>query len=189
MSSHSIPSTLNFHSNGGTYPPHGIITPSDHGPIVVVTTWVMMCLTSLTLMARLGTRRSLSKDNLIITLAALLAIAHGVLIHIAADFGLGRHRIALSASHLEIYSKARYTSQILEIVILCLAKSSLLVVFMHLTPSRPAIMGLRLLAVSLLFWGLAAVFALLFQCQRPDTWDLTSSRCQNQVRDAYSSNG
>lgn len=71
MSSHSIPSTLDFHSNGGTYPPHGIITANNHGPIVVVVTWVMMCLMALTLIARLGTRRNVSKDNLLITIAAV----------------------------------------------------------------------------------------------------------------------
>lgn len=71
MSSGNIPSTLEFHSNGGTYPPHGLITPNDHGPFVVVTTWVTMCLMFLTLAARLGTRRNLSQDNIIITLAAV----------------------------------------------------------------------------------------------------------------------
>ena len=71
MSSFNVPSTLEFHSNGGTYPPHGLITPGDHGPYVVVTTWIMMCLTVLALLARLGTRRNLSKDNIIITTAAV----------------------------------------------------------------------------------------------------------------------
>ena len=71
MSSSKIPSTLNFHSNGGTYPPHGLITPDNHGPRVVVTTWIMMCLMSLTLIARLVTRRDLGKGNIIITAAAV----------------------------------------------------------------------------------------------------------------------
>ncbi|KAI4281566.1 MAG: hypothetical protein L6R35_005622, partial [Caloplaca aegaea] len=77
-------------------------------------------------------------------------------------------------------SQARYASQVLEIVILCLSKSSLLVVFMHLTPSRPTIMGLRLFTLSIVLWGFAATFALLFQCERPHIWDLTPSRCHNQ---------
>lgn len=71
MSSSSIPSTLNFHSNGGTYPPHGFITRDDHGPYVVVTTWIMMCLMVLALLARLGTRRHISEDNVLITVAAV----------------------------------------------------------------------------------------------------------------------
>lgn len=71
MSSSNIPSKLDFHSNGGTYPPHGRLTPDNQGPRVVVTTWIMMCLMSLTLIARLGTRRDLLKENIIIMTAAV----------------------------------------------------------------------------------------------------------------------
>ena len=76
MSSSKVPSTLNFHSNGGTYPPHGVISPNDHGPIVVVTTWVMMCLMSLTLIARLVTRHDLGTSNITITTAAVSYLRH-----------------------------------------------------------------------------------------------------------------
>ena len=72
MSSGSLPPTLKFHNNGGTYPPHGNITLNDHGPYVVVTTWIFMCLSVLALCARLGTRRNLGKDNIIITTAAVI---------------------------------------------------------------------------------------------------------------------
>lgn len=139
-----------------------------------------MCLMSLTLIARLVTRHDLYKENLIIMIAATLSIAQSVLTHIAVDYGLGRHRAQIGTAQYHIYSKARYACQILEIMILCLAKISLVVVFMHLTPSRPAGIALRLFTASITFWGLAAIFALLFQCQRPDTWDLTPSKCYNQ---------
>lgn len=69
--SSSRPKELHFHSNGGTYPPHGLITANDHGPYVVVTTWIMMCLMSLALIARLATRWNLAIDNLIITVAGV----------------------------------------------------------------------------------------------------------------------
>ena len=71
MSSGSLPSTLVFHSNGGTYPPHGNITDNDHGPYVVVSIWIFECLAVLALLARLGTRRHLGKDNVLITLATV----------------------------------------------------------------------------------------------------------------------
>ncbi len=124
MSSAKIPSALDFHSNGGTYPPHGLITPDNHGPRVVVTTWIMMCLMCLTLIARLGTRRDLGKGNVIITTAAvgcsdmerglyadistlkLVSIAQSVVTHIAVDYGLGRHRSSIGTSQYHIYSKA-----------------------------------------------------------------------------------
>ena len=124
MSSSEIPSALNFHSNGGTYPPHGLITPDNHGPRVVVTTWIMMCLMSLTLIARLATRRDSGKGNMIITTAAVrhsykccrahadtrmtqvISVAQSAVTHIAVDYGLGRHRMDIGTSHYHIYSKA-----------------------------------------------------------------------------------
>lgn len=71
MSSQSIPSALNFHSNGGTFPPHGLITANDHGPYVVVTTWIMMCIMMLAVLTRLATRRTWAKDNITIAAAAV----------------------------------------------------------------------------------------------------------------------
>lgn len=37
-------------------PPHGKITPQDHGGYIVIMTWIMMSLMSLTVLARLLTR-------------------------------------------------------------------------------------------------------------------------------------
>ena len=125
----SIPSTLRFHSNGGTYPPHGNITPYDHGAYVVVTAWIFMCFTVLSLLARLGTRRALSKDNVVITVAAVsylsdhysppiapeimlmlwiskvISILQSVTVHIAVNYGLGRHRTNIRDTHYVTYSK------------------------------------------------------------------------------------
>ena len=69
MSSDSLPDQLIFHGNGGTYPPHGVITPDDHGPYVVVTTWIFTCLAVLSVIARFGTRRSPDVDNIIVFVA------------------------------------------------------------------------------------------------------------------------
>ena len=69
MSSNNIPTQLSFHGNGGSYPPHGTITAEDHGPYVVVATWILMCLMSLTVLARLGSRRSVERDSMAIFVA------------------------------------------------------------------------------------------------------------------------
>lgn len=83
MSESSLPENILFHGNGGTYPPYGTITASDHGPAVVVATWIMTCLMGLAIIARFGTRHSLDKDSIAIgvacvriTLILLLASAH-----------------------------------------------------------------------------------------------------------------
>lgn len=86
-----------------------------------------MCLMSLTLIARLATRRDLGKGNIIITTAAVscsykngcidadipaikvISIAQNVITHLAVDYGLGRHRTKISTSNYYKYSKACIT--------------------------------------------------------------------------------
>ena len=72
MSNSKLPEDLSFNENGGTYPPHGIITASDHGPAVVVATWIMMCLMGVAVIARFGSRHNLGeKDSVIICVATV----------------------------------------------------------------------------------------------------------------------
>jgi hypothetical protein len=75
MASNILPSDLSFSSNGGSYPPHGLITAQDHGPYVVVADWIFMCIMVLSVATRLGTRaRTLHRmdaDNLLIVAAAV----------------------------------------------------------------------------------------------------------------------
>lgn len=72
MSESGLPITLTFHGNGGSYPPHGIITAIDHGPIVVVATWILMCLMALGVIARFGTRYTAGdKENITICTACV----------------------------------------------------------------------------------------------------------------------
>lgn len=71
MSESHLPDHLNFHGNGGSFPPHGTITSSDHGPAVVVTTWIMICLLGLAVIARFGTRHTIDKDSIAICAATV----------------------------------------------------------------------------------------------------------------------
>ena len=75
MSSNTLPATLSFSSNGGSFPPHGVITPNDHGPYVVVANWTFMCVMVLTVATRVGTRvktiNKLGIDNILIFAAAV----------------------------------------------------------------------------------------------------------------------
>lgn len=71
MAEQNLPNHLVFHGNGGSFPPHGMITLSDHGPAVVVATWIMMCLMVLAFVARLGMRHLLDRDSAAIGLACV----------------------------------------------------------------------------------------------------------------------
>ena len=123
-----------------------------------------------------------------------------MVIHLAVNHGLGRHQIDVSDKDYNAYNKVRmetivmimrftnfwprqaiYTSQILKILILCLAKASLIMVFVRIIPSKPKRMVFKLLLVFVTLWGVATVIALAVQCKVPHPWNLTASRCSNQV--------
>ena len=124
------------------------------------------------------------------------------MIHAAVDRGLGRHRSSLSPSEFDQYSKVgctrsdcsfffspveltrlqfNYTSQILTIIIVCLAKLSMTMLITAITPSRAIFNACRLSNVVVVAWAGASIIALAFQCRVPRPWDFTPGRCINQV--------
>ena len=72
MSESVLPDELSFHGNGGSFPPHGVITATDHSATVVVATWILMCMMAVTMTARFGTRSNIGdKDSLAICTASV----------------------------------------------------------------------------------------------------------------------
>ncbi|KAI9843987.1 MAG: hypothetical protein M1838_002393 [Thelocarpon superellum] len=166
------------------YPPHGQVTPTDHGAYVVITTWITMCLMSLAVLTRMLTRlasfRAPTSGDWTIAVAWFLAITQSVAVHLAVNHGLGRHRASLTTAEFQAYSKANYTSQVLYQAVICLAKISLLLFISRLTASKSTRQVCRLVMILVGAWSIAAAFALVFQCQAPHTWDFTPGRCVDQ---------
>lgn len=63
-------------SNGGTYPPFGVITDDDHGSYVIVGTWIFACISVLFVVVRVvlrtWTSRNFGWDNGLIVVALVL---------------------------------------------------------------------------------------------------------------------
>lgn len=78
MSESHLPDNLIFHGNGGSYPPHGRITAENHGPAVVVASWIMVCLMGLAIIARFGTRPNLGRDSITIFSACVGLSCHHI---------------------------------------------------------------------------------------------------------------
>ena len=74
MSESALPDTLVFKGNGGTFPPHGVITDIDHGASVVVASWIFMCLMALTVLARFGSRQNIKDGHSLAICAASVRI-------------------------------------------------------------------------------------------------------------------
>jgi len=69
MSNLNLLDFLVFHGNGDSFPLHDKITANNHRFVVVVVTWIMICLMGLAIIARFGTRHNLNKDCVVICVA------------------------------------------------------------------------------------------------------------------------
>ncbi|KAI4219583.1 MAG: hypothetical protein L6R36_008222 [Xanthoria steineri] len=177
MSESNLPDNLIFHGNGGSYPPHGRITAENHGPAVVVATWIMA--PSYVSLSPSGVlfqeRKWLTEYG-----DQVLALIQSVLVHLAVNRGLGRHRNKLSLEDYSYYSKAVYASQILMLLVHYLAKLTLLLVFLQLTPSKPVRRMLWACLLLLSLWACTAIITYSTQCPLPKPWDLSAAGCYNQ---------
>ena len=134
----------------------------------------------------------------------ILAVLQSVVVHLAANHGLGRHTKNLNAHNYAYYSKVRpccralgskstlmaspdlssqaiYTSQILKILIHYLAKLSLILVFLRLTPARGMRRVLWLFGLIITLWAGTAMVTHSVQCPLPTPWKLSAPGCYNQV--------
>ena len=124
--------------------------------------------------------------------AQVTGIAQTAAIHVSASNGLGRHIHTLSYHSYEIFAKAYYASDLLFIVTIYLAKVSLVVFIMRLTPSHNILYFCYGFITTLTMWMLASVFSLAFQCSLPQPWDsmqLHLATCEVSIAGLYYSNG
>ncbi|KAF2236783.1 hypothetical protein EV356DRAFT_530687 [Viridothelium virens] len=185
MSTFNLPPQLVFHGNGGTYSPHGTITSEDHGPAIVAFSWIFYSLTSLTVLARLITRRNLVPDYWCLLIAWVLLTLESVSIHLAANNGMGRHISSLSSDKYDAYSRAFYASQTLTVLIVALAKISYLTIFVRLlAESSGQRKTTRQLCVGLIvvvaLWAFSISLALALQCRVPHPWRFLANTCIDQ---------
>lgn len=130
----------------------------------------------------------------------LVSLMQGLTIHIAVNNGLGRRTSFLDRQQYEAVAKvsgvpkaspgfcstnnslqAIYASQILQIIVLCLSKLSLLLVYIKLTPVPKMLIIIWTSLSFVTLWGIAAVVTLAIQCTVPAPWDFLQRRCIDRV--------
>lgn len=175
------------------------LTANNHGPAVVVASYIFLAITVIVVFTRLITRfqitRELAVDDYLISASTLLAIGQTVTITVAVNHGLGRHREAISDLQFDGFAKvcavrsharirtnnlqAFYTARILAIVTLCLAKSSTNFLIMGIHPPRPVMLACKATLVTINVWAFAAILATIFECNPPRVWDY-KGQCVDQ---------
>ncbi|KAJ9669586.1 hypothetical protein H2201_000453 [Coniosporium apollinis] len=103
------------------------ITPDDHGGIIYITVFLALTYSILTLGARVGIKwNMLGDDDWAMGAAQVVALGQYISVLVALSHGLGKSTSIVSSEQYAVVSKATYTSQILIIAALALAKCSVI---------------------------------------------------------------
>jgi hypothetical protein len=183
---------------------HAEITATDHGPLVNIASWTLMCMsvlfTAFRLISSIVLRGTAGKDDVIIVVATAFAIAQSIATSFMVANGLGQHQSTLRPASIERFQQASLASSVLYVVALAASRMSILMFLGRLisvAQKRFRIMMKATLVIILLhlvgfeyavrchsdwiFAQVVEVLCLSFACNLPATWDYINGRCLDLV--------
>nr|OQO32261.1 hypothetical protein B0A51_00509 [Rachicladosporium sp. CCFEE 5018] len=168
--------------------PFAELSSTDHGPLIIVATYICLiasCLSAaVKVWTRLSTARKLAVTDWLMLAAITLAIAQAIALTLAVRSGLGRKVALLETLQAERTGKATYVAAIFMILALTAAKVSIVALITHIQPLKPVRIGCYVLLGVIGLWCVSSVIALAFQCSLPQPWtmyDRTGSTCIQQL--------
>ncbi|KAK0117718.1 hypothetical protein ONS95_012046 [Cadophora gregata] len=162
-----------------------IISDDNQGPIVNIAAWIGMTIMVLCVLTRVISkytivRRATVDDGLILA-TMVFATLHTVMLSSMVANGLGTPQSTVSNNEIIEIEKFGYTSQLLYIPALALAKLSTVVYLRALSPvARFAIVN-QAIEAFVIVWAIASEFAIAFQCALPTPYAILTSKCFNTV--------
>ncbi|KAI3005131.1 hypothetical protein CBS147346_4459 [Aspergillus niger] len=152
----------------------------DEIAIATIYLMVMMILAVLIRLAfRLHMLRSLEWDDGTISLALIFAVAQCAVILVGTEHGLGKRKLSLNDREVHTIEKALYSSNILYVLALSLAKISVLLLLNKLSVNRWHKKILFWTSGLVGIWTVPVFFTLAFQCGVPEPWDASNGHCIN----------
>jgi len=160
-----------------------VVTPDDHGPLVAVATWFLMVALVLSVMIRVAIRffitRALGKEDATCVIAALLGVGQSIAVSMAVQHGVGKRERLLSTTQLDDVQRADYAADLLYILVLALAKISVLQLLRRLAVIKLHQRIANGTMVVVMAWTIPSWFALAFRCGIPNPWDSKSGHCMD----------
>ncbi|KAI1140089.1 hypothetical protein F5Y05DRAFT_306443 [Hypoxylon sp. FL0543] len=159
-------------------PPVGIVvTASNMNPIIQMTTWLLLALTSLMLCFRfltkffLKTNQRFGWEEMLITAAFLAGLGESITFLIPEGEIFGKERSYISDDELTAGLKVQYAGELLYILALGLAKLSVCAGLTALSPEtgHRRLTGVFVFAV--IIWSLVAFIGTAFQCGTHGPWE------------------
>ncbi|OOF90396.1 hypothetical protein ASPCADRAFT_400843 [Aspergillus carbonarius ITEM 5010] len=168
-----------------------VVTDVNRSPIIGILAWLLFVISTLAGAARLIVKyviaRRLTMDDILVSVAMAFSLLQTICISIAARNGYGQEETASSAEQLEKALKfvadlrslqSVYASEMFYIASLTFAKLSALAFINFLMQrTRKTELGLIVLISA---WGVAAEFAVAFQCHLPHPWGWNEDQCFNR---------
>ncbi|KAI1418305.1 hypothetical protein F5Y13DRAFT_196110 [Hypoxylon sp. FL1857] len=159
-------------------PPVGIVvTESNMNPILQMTTWLLLALTSLMLCFRfltkffLKTNQRFGWEEMLITAAFLAGLGESVTFLIPEGEIFGKERSDISDDELTAGLKVQYAGELLYILALGLAKLSVCAGLTALSPETGHRRLTGVFVVAVIIWSLVAFIGSAFQCGSHGPWE------------------
>ncbi|GFG12708.1 integral membrane protein [Aspergillus udagawae] len=161
-------------------PPLGQITPNNHGAIVSLFTFIFLSSTGIVVLAKIASmvylKRSVLSVDIPIWICMVVALVQSILIQVAVNHGMGRHRSEVSSDSFDAYNKINYAAEFLLLFVLALSKVSTGNLIRSISPSNSIRRWCLMAHIGVGVWMLLALFGTAFQCPEP-YWEYSPSRC------------
>ncbi|KAL4868414.1 hypothetical protein BDV12DRAFT_169694 [Aspergillus spectabilis] len=164
--------------------PFQVLSSDNRGPIITLVSVSLLIVAIIFVLAKFGSafyfKQRRTAVNTPIWVALILAVSQVVVLQKAVDHGLGRHRVQLSESDIQAWSKFAFAAHILLIIVLSLSKMSTILLIWKLTPSGSLRRSCAIIAGIVAGWTIFAVLSIAFQCTLPEPWLYSPERCAGE---------
>ncbi|KAH7407232.1 hypothetical protein BKA64DRAFT_666141 [Cadophora sp. MPI-SDFR-AT-0126] len=168
----------------GISPPLEVVTATNRGGIIGVTTTVALAIVLLIALPTgmyIRIRSSAYRADYYIFLAAVLVfLLQTTAVYIELSGGFGKVMDLVPVKNWNRIDKAGYVADVLYLITMFLSKCSTASIFLRLTPGRGHSIAVKTILAAMTAWIVMAIFVICLRCQPAEPWlDTTNAECPN----------
>lgn len=172
---------MNLTIPSGYSAPFAVVTDTDHGAWIIITT--ALGLSQILLFAVIRSfvkcviNPGLTSDDGMIFTATGLAVVQSALVLGACHAGLGRSAELISADDLNALQRLYYAASLFFVLALGMSKASVTVFLLRLAPFDPYRQVTKVVIVAIIVWTVAFFFATALKCNLSEPWVVLGAQC------------
>ncbi|KAI1414622.1 hypothetical protein F5Y13DRAFT_188287 [Hypoxylon sp. FL1857] len=154
-----------------------VVEDSNLNPVIQLTTWLLLSLTTLAFSFRLLTRffikgeAPFSHEDALIVLSYVFCFGESITMVIPESRIIGRDAGMISDDELKAGLKVAYSRDILFVLSLMFAKLSVCASLFSLSPNQFHRRATRILSSTILLWAITCLLSTIFQCGTHGPWE------------------